>query len=545
MAKGMKSLEVHRDALPKNAALRSALAEAQAKSSETDPERAARRLLDAAMQKLTPNAAKFEFKAIGIDKVPFSDSHIIKFRQHYNKIPVYGSLVSVEIGKGNDLVSIDSSVGEPVGIDPVASISPAQALAVACREAGYSGEGPSEQPRLNFYFDRTADRWRLVYIVEDLLRRKPRSGIEADSHAGSPQHSDFVIDAHSGELVVELPRTQGAEASGTSVGRDLLGQDRTLHIRMKSGSSRKWLFDAERNIHTHDFGFRQIDTEEDQLPGSYVEIPPEPWDAAAVSAHANTRIVADFLINVFQRDGIDGEGGKIISSVNCTKSGDSNGKEWKNAQRLPTQMAYGQRMVGNQLRSYAASLEIVAHELLHGVTDRTARLEYRLQSGALNESYSDILGVIVANRDEPDIGRWEWRIGDEMRELGDSIRNLANPSACGQPMHMDDFLHLPDDDENDHGGVHKNSGIHNKAAHNIFTAKQGGGFLFAPMDVARIFYVTLVSRLSRTSEFVDSRRGVLLTARSMFASDPFRDNKLKAIKKAFDKVGIVDAGAIT
>jgi Zn-dependent metalloprotease len=196
-------------------------------------------------------------------------------------------------------------------------------------------------------------------------------------------------------------------------------------------------------------------------------------------------------------------------------------------------------MVNGSLRSYAASLEVVAHELLHGLTDATARLEYRFQSGALNESYSDIFGVIVANYAESDVTRWDWKIGEDLTATGLPLRDMSDPAAGNQPSHMDDYRNLPEDQDN--GGVHINSGIHNKAAFNILTAKgPDGRLLFEPIQVARLFYVTLVSRLSRNSEFIDSRRGVELSARSMLSGDdPLRNARLMAIAQAFDSVGIV------
>ena len=65
-------------------------------------------------------------------------------------------------------------------------------------------------------------------------------------------------------------------------------------------------------------------------------------------------------------------------------------------------MVYGQVLRRDELRSLSANIDVVAHEMFHGVTDHTARLEYACQSGALNESYSDIFGIIVANLGEDD-----------------------------------------------------------------------------------------------------------------------------------------------
>ena len=102
---------------------------------------------------------------------------------------------------------------------------------------------------------------------------------------------------------------------------------------------------------------------------------------------------------------------------------------------------------------------------------------------------------------------------------------------------MDDFVITA----RDNGGVHTNSGIHNKAAFNLITAKDGHGqFLFAPSESAAVFYLGLTLHLSRTSGFSASRRGVELAAKTLFRNESAatRDKKLSAIAAAFDAVGI-------
>jgi len=134
---------------------------------------------------------------------------------------------------------------------------------------------------------------------------------------------------------------------------------------------------------------------------------PDPWDPAAVSAHANAAEVADFLERVLMRKGIDDEGGPLISSINCVRR--SGAQEWRNAAWISTQMIYGQRLVDGKLRSYAVARDVVAHEIFHGVTENTARLDYFSESGALNESYSDIFGILISNAGNPDVGTWNSR----------------------------------------------------------------------------------------------------------------------------------------
>ena len=121
-----------------------------------------------------------------------------------------------------------------------------------------------------------------------------------------------------------------------------------------------------------------------------------------------------------------------------------------------------------------------------------------------------------------------------------ALRDLRRPERFDQPSHMDDYQKLPKTAAGDWGGVHTNSGIHNKAAYNLLTAKDTQGkYLFKPREVAALFYLALTQNLSRTSRFGDSRRGVELAARSLFANKTNKQARFKAVAKAFDKVGIV------
>jgi Zn-dependent metalloprotease len=106
---------------------------------------------------------------------------------------------------------------------------------------------------------------------------------------------------------------------------------------------------------------------------------------------------------------------------------------------------------------------------------------------------------------------------------------------------MDDFVILPNTEPGDFGGVHTNSGIHNKAAFNILTAVDAAGkSVLTPQEVAAVFYLTLTQQLSRTSQFDDSRRGALTSARTLFRNLPQDQQaaKLRAVEKGFTAVGI-------
>lgn len=488
-----------------------------------------------------PGAEQSDFKLIAVEAVPLTGTQAVKFCQYYRRTPVYGSLVVVELDKKNELVSINSTITEPTNVDAVATVSPADALKTVSRSSGSDAKDLDGTPNLYYYFDREAQKWRLVYITRDVPKvnttggsnSEEPSGIEPARRAQSnrvPQIFDYVVDAHSGELVVELPRSHNVMVKAL----DGLKKMRTIEI--SENDTGAFLHDQELNLHTHDFRFGNVDALVGKLPGDYVGSPPVPWDPAAISAHANAADMLKFLSTVLQRNGIDNMGGPVRSSINCVERNGT--KEWDNATWFRKQMMYGQSKVDDGLRSWALSKDIVAHELTHGVTDSTARIEYLGESGALNESYSDIFGVIVANFGQPDVKKWNWLIGEGVFGPKTALRDMKDPKKFDQPGHMDDYQKLGKDD--DFGGVHTNSGIHNKAAHNMLTAKDAAGnYLLKPRDVAALFYLALSQNLSRTSRFGDSRRGVELAARSLFANKSNRQERFKAVAKAFDKVGII------
>jgi Zn-dependent metalloprotease len=509
---------------------------------EVDPETAARRYLAALLSEPgAPGllAGAVDFQVLKTETVALTGTKVVKFAQHYRRIPVYGSLVTVELDADNTLLAIHTALGEPADVDPVATISPAQALAVI------GDDGATEEPpKLYYYFDNqtTPPRWRLVYIAKDVPNA---AGSEVSLHA--PDLADYVVDAHTGTLVARLPRTQSMAWSPAKVtATDGLGRARDIAVEY-DGAGHHRLFDSARNVRTHDFQYQNVRRHSDLLPGAFVTNPPTPWSDAAVSAHANAVDVANYLLTVLRRDGLDNQGGPLISSINCTYSAfDEPGNHvWRNAAWIGTQMVYGQRLVGDALRSYAIAGDVVAHEITHGLTESTARLEYRAETGALNESYSDIFGILISNYGEASIINWNWEMGEDLDATGIPLRDISDPGRYDQPAHMDDFralaVHEMPSPDNDNGWVHVNSGIHNKVAHNLLTATGPDGTLVFPAaGVAALFYLALTQYLSRTSLFADSRRGVALAARTLSRNDPpaTQAQKLRTVADAFDAVGI-------
>jgi Zn-dependent metalloprotease len=505
-----------------------------------DPESAAKRILDhalasAAMPSLTApkvDKAESEFKSLGVETIPLTGTSIVKFRQQIKGIPVFGSLISVELGDDNEMVSLNASLARPNLPSYVARISPHQALKKIAAAAGYGGKLPEGVPELNLFLD-SKSKWHLAYVVEDVRSRK--KGKPSARKKEIPLVYDYVVDALNGTLVAELPRTPTMAAYSDSA-PDEFGQVKTFSIEVVG--KKRAMRDAQLNIETYDFAYR--DPIGGNLPGQLVA---PPWSPAAVSAHSNAAHVATFLREVLKRNNIDNKGGRMVSTVNCVVkqfARPPGSRIWLNAFWDGTQMLYGQAQFDGKLRSLASSLAVVAHELFHGVTGGTARLIYQGESGALNESYSDIFGTIISNSAQRDIAKWDWLIGDGISSAVEAMRDMQDPPRFDQPKLMKDFVVLPLNQKNDFGGVHLNSGIHNYAAFHVMTARKGKDFIFKPRELAAMFYVALTQQLSRQSTFSDSRRAVVLATRSLFRKLPQRqiDIRVAAVERGFKAVGI-------
>ena len=180
----------------------------------------------------------------------------------------------------------------------------------------------------------------------------------------------------------------------------------------------------------------------------------------------------------------------------------------------------------------------MAHELTHGVQSFTSNLLYRGQSGALNEHFSDVFGILVRQwRLQETADAASWLIGTEILVSAPTrrgIRDMGHPGTAyvddpylgtdPQPAHMDDIYTGPADS----GGVHINSGIPNRAFAAL--AKALGGHAWG--TAGTIWYEAML-QLSRTSQFKD-----LAAITAQIAGDRFDAATRKAVKAAWKKVGL-------
>ncbi|MFN8525446.1 MAG: M4 family metallopeptidase [Chloroflexota bacterium] len=270
------------------------------------------------------------------------------------------------------------------------------------------------------------------------------------------------------------------------------------------------------------------------LPGTIVrsEGGPAVADPAANEAYDGLGATFDFYQDVFERNSIDDEGMPLDAVVHF-------GQGYDNAFWDGQEMVFGDGHIFNR---FTASLDVIGHELTHGVTEDEAHLIYAYQSGALNESMSDVFGVMIAQwKAQQNTAAATWLIGAELfagtKLKGQALRSMKAPGTAfndpvlgkdPQPAHMKDYVKTFQDE----GGVHINSGIPNHAFYLVATRL--GGYSWD--KAGRIWYETLRdSRIRPNTGFASFARRTVANARALYGAT---STEAKTVIKSWGDVGI-------
>ncbi|SEC08817.1 Thermolysin metallopeptidase, catalytic domain [Paramicrobacterium humi] len=276
------------------------------------------------------------------------------------------------------------------------------------------------------------------------------------------------------------------------------------------------------------------------LPGALVraEGAPAADDVAVNEAYDGLGKTYALYRDVYGRDSIDGAGMPLLASVHY-------GTDYDNAFWDGTRMVFGDGD-GEVFRRFTISVSVIGHELTHGVTERTAALRYQGQSGALNESVSDVFGCLVEQYAlGQSVDQATWLVGaglftDEVQ--GIALRSMKAPGTAydddvlgkdPQPATMAGYVDTTDDE----GGVHINSGIPNRAFY--LTAEALGGHAWD--RAGAVWYATLTGgRLAADATFEDFASLTVTTA-----EEGFDATVASAVRDAWQTVGVLGASAST
>ncbi|MCB1054384.1 MAG: M4 family metallopeptidase [Acidobacteria bacterium] len=259
-------------------------------------------------------------------------------------------------------------------------------------------------------------------------------------------------------------------------------------------------------------------------------------DAAANAAYTNAGYTYNFYSSVFGRDSYNGSGAQIISTVHYSSN-------YNNAYWNSSQMVYGDGD-GSVFSYLSGALDVVAHELTHAVTEYSANLVYQNESGALNESMSDIMGCSAEAWVDGGVSANTWKLGEDVYTpgtSGDALRYMNDPAADGGSR---DYYPDRYTGTSDNGGVHSNSGISNLA---FYLLSQGGTHPRGKTSVnvpaigitkARaIFYRALTVYMTSSTNFQGARN-----ATASAATDLYGSTEVAAVQAAWDAVGVPGGG---
>jgi Zn-dependent metalloprotease len=267
-----------------------------------------------------------------------------------------------------------------------------------------------------------------------------------------------------------------------------------------------------------------------ELPGILVraEGQDDVSDAAVDEAYHFSGDAYDFYNEIFQRNSLDNEGMALISSVHPIRR--------NNAFWTGTQMVYGDGD-GYIFRRFTRALDVIGHELTHGVQQFTSSLHYYGQSGTLNEHFSDVFGVLIRQwRNGETAADANWVVGAEILVPAPTrrgIRDMENPGTAyddpyigtdPQPAHISQIY----EGDSDRGGVHINSGIPNRAF--VLTSQALGG---SAWDVAGwIWYKTMLT-LPQDSQFIHCAEMTVEVAEADYGAEA-----RAAVRAGWAEVGI-------
>jgi Zn-dependent metalloprotease len=272
----------------------------------------------------------------------------------------------------------------------------------------------------------------------------------------------------------------------------------------------------------------------EELPGKRVRSEGEQpvQDASVNRAYAGLGATFDLYLTAYRRSSVDDAGLPLDATVHY-------GEQYANAFWDGGRMVFGDGD-GEIFRDFTLAVDVIGHELTHGVTQYTANLHYRDQSGALNESVSDVFGSLIKQYERgQSADEADWLVGAGLftdRVQGRALRSMSAPGTAydddvlgtdPQPGHMDDFVST----EQDNGGVHINSGIPNRAFHRFAVALGGHAWERA----GQVWYDTLTSpSLSPDTDFAGFAAATLAAARSRHG----RGEVSKALLQAWTDVGV-------
>ncbi len=465
-----------------------------------------------------------------------------RLAQFYQGVQVHGGEITRQSRDGQP-VSIFGELYAGIDVPASPALTAEDASAIVLREAR-AALGPARRPEL-VVLPTDAGAFVLAYRARVLTPEDLRV---------------YFIDAQTGRIVFQYSDLESVIGSGAGV----LGDSKKVSTTSSGGRYLAWDQARPSPIYTYDLAGnlqRTLDFVNGLIHLSASDLSSDSdnqWtDPAAVDAHAYAGWTFDYYYKRFNRQGLDNRNLGMVSVVHPVRREDAAtaspsvfGLYYLNAfyagdgimvygEGLPPEMTSG----GVRWNYFSGALDVVAHELTHGVTDYTSHLIYFNEPGALNEAFSDIMGTSVEfSYQAPGTGylKADYLLGEDLTSPMAPFRSMADPQAYGHPDHYSKrYLGTADN-----GGVHRNSGIANQA---FYLAVEGGvnrtsGLAVTGVgganreQIERVFYRAFTQMLPPSATFSLARAACEQAARDLYGAASAAE---RAVSQAWVAVGVI------
>ncbi|MCX6144404.1 MAG: M4 family metallopeptidase [Ignavibacteriales bacterium] len=484
----------------------------------------------------------------------------VRFQQVYRGVPVWGRDLYVHFNAQGTAYLINGTYEPtPVGVETIPAKSPTAALQLVVNNLKAEGRYQPLSPEASSFLGIAGPTEELVLYPTP--QGTFRLGYDVNIHPNLVEWYSFIIDAQdgsilnriarhctllpnhnaqapviSGELNIQPPHASAVLAGSfaDATAKDLNNVNQSLRVWNNGAGTYYMIWDlpnlnaGQSQLPDNPSGGGLTISANNQDLGQNTQLahntsPNNTWsDPAAVSAHYNMKVAYDYYTTTHNRKAIDNKDASIMSITHVTQGG----KGMDNAYWSDRLMAYGD---GDQFfKPLAGALDVSGHEMTHGVIQNSAGLIYQTQSGALNESFADVFGIMI--------DRTNYLLGENITKAGTgktAVRDLSNPKnpsvVSPQPAAMSEYQNVGTNDDN--GGVHANSGIPNKAAYNVIMA-------IGRNKAELIYYRALTKYLTRNSQFGDCRKAVAQAATDLVGQSGITSADVASCNAAFEAVGI-------
>lgn len=478
----------------------------------------------------------------------------VTYQQLHRGVPVLHHTLKAHTDAAGRLSSISNDYYPGLTLDVSPSLDELTAVALALSHLGHPNA-------------RTKDASLIIYT----RTAEPALAYTFDMAAGMDSRQ-VIVDAHTGDVLASFPLIYEA---GPMVGSGILAIGDTVHnLQMYEGVATSWgevqsvidLINSDNGYPAYSpvtAAYNLVDESNLNLGSIYtLTMSDTAWfeidyvnsdtslffqegdslsHPGGVSAHFYHRKALDYFYELHGRRSWDDDGMRIIGLVDLGPSvGNAYYYGYYNV------MVYGSGTAATV--AFSAALDVVGHEFAHGFTAYTSDLIYENQSGALSEHISDVFGYLVEEYVEGEAS--DWFLGEDLYPPPSTqmIRNMADPTAKGQPDHMNHRWFVPyaeePSDENDQGGVHTNSGIPNKVFYLLVEGGRHYNYDVSAFDVntdssryvaSQVWYNWNAYYLSPWDDFYIAREKMMHVSQALY---PENTHYYSAIQTAWSSVGV-------